>query len=392
MKKSELLNNDIELLIVSHLTGSISERDLMKLEEWINANNENRRCFNELKDSWLLSGKMKRETLEQTDESWSTFKNKLTENGFKSGLSVGFRSREKFNFNKYLKLAASWLLIFALGSFVTWWLSGRSKVTIATVTNKIIEISTPLGARSIMKMPDSTIIWLNAGTTITYSQEYGQQTRTLNLNGEAYFKVAKDSTHPFIVNTQGIIVRALGTRFNVKAYPEEKTISATLEEGKIDIRVLSMGDKNAGIILKPKDKLIYHKETNETEKYPETLEDKINHESDRTVKPKDINLLSNVRTELYTSWKDPRWIIYREPLSTLAPMLERRFNLKIIFDNEQLKKYKFTGIIENETVDQILNALKLTAPLDYQINKDTIRLTLDIRSKEEFKRIMTKNN
>ena len=87
-------------------------------------------------------------------------------------------------------------------------------------------------------MPDSSQIWLNAGTTITYSEDYGQRTRTLNLNGEAYFKVAKDSLHPFIVNTQGIIVRALGTRFNVKAYPEEKTISATLEEGKIDVRIL----------------------------------------------------------------------------------------------------------------------------------------------------------
>ena len=187
-------------------------------------------------------------------------------------------------------------------------------------------------------------------------------------------------------------MRALGTRFNVKAYPEEKTISATLEEGKIDVRVISMADKNERVLLKPKDKLIYHKETKETEKYTESPEDKVSHEVNRTVKPKDINLLSNVRTELYTSWKDPRWIIYREPLNTLAPMLERRFNLKIIFDDEQLKKYKFTGIIENETVDQILNALKLTAPLDYEINKDTIRLTLNINSKEAFKRIMTRNN
>ena len=244
----------------------------------------------------------------------------------------------------------------------------------------------------MIKMPDSTLIWLNAGTTITYNQDYGQQTRTLNLNGEAYFNVAKDSTHPFIVNTQGIVVRALGTRFNVKAYPEEKTISATLEEGKIDVSVISMADKNARILLKPKDKLIYHKETNETEKYVETPEDKITHEANRPIKPKDINLLSNVRTELYTSWKEPRWIIYREPLSTLAPMLERRYNLKIIFDDEQLKEFKFTGTIENETVDQVLNALKLTAPLNYQINKDNIRLTLNLNSKEEFKRIMTKDN
>ena len=73
-------------------------------------------------------------------------------------------------------------------------------------------------------------------------------------------------------------------------------------------------------------------------------------------------------------------------------MLERRFNMKIIFDDEQLKKYKFTGTIENETVDQLLNALRLTAPLDYQISKDTVRLTLDLKSREEFKRIMTRNN
>ena len=276
-----------------------------------------------------------------------------------------FRNREKVNFTKYLKLAASWLLIFGLGSAVTWWISHRPAETITTIaanTNKTIEISTPLGARSMIKMPDNTQIWLNAGTTITYNQDYGKQTRTLYLNGEAYFKVAKDSLHPFIVNTQGIAVRALGTRFNVKAYPEEKTISATLEEGKIDVRILSMADKNEKVLLKPKDKLIYHKETKETEKYTKALKIWSNLKNQHT-KLKDVNVLSNVRTELYTSWKDPRWMIDREPLTTLAPMLERRFNLKIIFNDEQLKKYKLTGTIDNETIDQILNALRLTAPL-----------------------------
>jgi ferric-dicitrate binding protein FerR (iron transport regulator) len=392
MEKSDLQNSDIELLIVSYLTGSIRERDLIKLNEWINASVKNMIYFNKLKDSWILSGGKDSDSSTHIEESWNKLRHKLTQNRFRSGLGVEIRSRDKVNYKKYFRLAASWLLIFGLGSSLTWWFSGRSKETITVSKNRTVEISTPLGARSVMRMPDSSLIWLNAGTTITYSQDYGQRTRTLNLKGEAYFKVAKDSAHPFIVNTDGIIVRALGTRFNVKAYPEEKTISATLEEGKIDISVISMADKNARVLLKPKDKLIYHKETNVTEKYIETPEDKILHEANRPVKPKDINLLSNVRTELYTSWKDLRWIIYREPLSALAPMLERRYNLKIIFDDEQLKKYKFTGIIENETVDQILNALKLTAPLDYKINKDTIRLTLDLNSKEEFRRIMTKDN
>jgi transmembrane sensor len=390
MKKTELKNNDINLLIISYLTGSIAEGDLLQLNEWINANDENRSYFNELKDSWILGGEKNLDSLINTEESWNTFRHKLTHN--RLGLVFGFRSCGKVNFTKYFKLAASWLLIFGLGSAVTWWISDRPKVTIAKTTNGTIEISTPLGARSMIKMPDSSQIWLNAGTSITYNQDYGQQTRTLNLNGEAYFKVAKDSLHPFIVNTQDIVVRALGTRFNVKAYPEEKTISATLEEGKIDIKILSMAGKIGGVLLKPKDKFIYHKEIKETEKYIESAEDKVKPEETRPIKLKDVNILSNVRTELYTSWKDSRWIIYREPLMNFAPMLERRFNLKIIFDDEQLKKYKFTGTIENETVDQILSALRLTAPLDYQINKDTVRLILDLNTREKFKRIMTRNN
>jgi transmembrane sensor len=392
MKKVEFKNDDIKLLIISYFTRSITEGDLVQLNEWICASNENRSNFNKLKDSWILSDGKKLDLITHSEESWNTLKQKLTKNRSEFRLGLRLISREKVNYTKYFKLAASWLLIFGLGSSVSWWISGRPKQKITTTTNRTIEISTPLGARSMIKMPDSTQIWLNAGTTITYSQDYAQETRTLYLNGEAYFKVAKDNLHPFIVNTQGIVVRALGTRFNVKAYPEEKTISATLEEGKIDIKILGMADKYERALLNPKDKLIYNKETKKTEKYVESSDKKVNPEGTSQVKPKDINILSNVRTELYTSWKDPRWIIYREPLSTLVPMLERRFNLKIIFVDELLKNYKFTGTIENETVDQILSALRLTAPLDYQINKDTVRLTLDINSREKFKRIMTKNN
>jgi transmembrane sensor len=394
MEQSDLIKNDIELLIVSYLTGSIREEEFTRLNEWISASSDNLNYFNKLKDAWMLSGGMSRESLKNTEESWTALKDKISSDESKRtfGLVFGFWSRDKLSFENCLKLAASWLLIFGLGATFSWFLSRKPKETIAEVQKSTMEITTPLGSRTMVRMADSTKIWLNAGTTITYGQDYGIQTRTINLIGEAYFEVAKDTLHTFIVNTEGIIVRALGTRFNVKAYREEKTISATLEEGKIDIRVSNITDKNARVLLKPKDKIIYHKETMLAESYTESPEDVVKPESKPLGNLKNINILSDVRTELYTSWKDSRWIIYREPLSTLAPMLERRFNLKIIFEDEQLKKYKFTGIIENETVDQMLNALKLTAPLDYLINKDTIRLTMDISSNEAFKRSMTRKN
>ena len=392
MKSSDFTDNDIQLLISGYLTGSITEDDLVKLTDWINNTHENRTHFNEIKDSWILAGRKKCDLTMNNDESWEIVRNKL--NIKRSGLSLVSEgsSREKADFKKYLKLAASWLFIFGLGSALTWWITGKPEEKKNVAESRTVEISAPLGSRSIVIMPDSTQIWLNAGTTITYNHDYGNEIRTLNLSGEAYFKVAKDSLHPFVVNTNGILVRALGTSFNVKAYPEEKTISATLEEGKIIVQILGKDNKSAGIMLKPKDKLIFHRETHTTEKYVESAEEKIKPEKNMPASMKDVSLLSGVRTELYTSWKDPRWVIDGEPLSTLAPMLERRFNLKVLFENEQLRKYKFTGTIENETVDQILNALKMTAPLDYQIHKDTLRLILNLKSREEFKKVMTINN
>lgn len=391
MDNSDLQERDIDLLIAAYLSGSATADELDKLNHWIGADNNNLVYFNKLKNAWILSGGKKHEVSGQASISWGKLKNRI-------GSEVPLNDSEHelipetTPFTRYLKVAATWILLFGLGSLITLLVTHKPDKYQSASADRTVEISTPLGARSMIKMPDSTVVWLNAGTIIRYKEDYGRNNRSLDLMGEAYFSVAKDSLHPFIVNTQGVLIRALGTRFNVKAYPEEKTISATLEEGRIDIGVGGLTDKDQRVLLKPRDKFIYHKVTRETEKYTESPDDNIKTESSPRVKPKGISLLSNVRTELYTSWKDPRWIIFREPLNTLAPMIERRYNLKIIFDNEQLRKYKFTGIVENETVDQILNALKLTAPINYTITKDTIRLTLDKQADHEFKRIMTKNN
>jgi ferric-dicitrate binding protein FerR (iron transport regulator) len=259
-----------------------------------------------------------------------------------------------------------------------------------------VSIIVPRGAKSNITLPDGSNVWLNAGTTLTYNQNYGQKERRLHLTGEAYFNVARDRLHPFVVQTSDIIVKALGTKFNVKAYPDEKTISATLEEGKIDVSLMNKSGKGENVILKPNEKIIYFKELRASETYTESVEDKARQDAKadeiHALKLEDASILTHVQTKLYTSWKDPRWIIEGEPLGTLAPLLERRFNLQIVFSDDELKKYKFTGTIENETVDQILNAMRLTAPLDYRINKDTIKLTVNNELKNEFGKIMTRKN
>lgn len=108
MKKTEFINDDINLLIISYLTESITEGDLVQLNKWISASNENRVYFNELKNSWILSGDRNEYSVTQAEESWKTLKNKLSDS--RLGLGLSLRSQENFNFKKYLRLAATWLL------------------------------------------------------------------------------------------------------------------------------------------------------------------------------------------------------------------------------------------------------------------------------------------
>jgi len=380
-----LSDDEIKLLIVSYLTGTIVRDDFIRLQQWINASPENRKLFNDLKDSWTLSGK-KPMPVSKLNNSWIDFKERMELAEMQEANKTG----KKINIINYLRIAATWLVFLALGSALTYLFTRNT----AEMANNPVSVVVPLGAKSNITLPDGSSVWLNAGTTLTYYQDYGKKDRRLQLTGEAYFDVAKDKSHPFIVQTSGMVVRALGTRFNVKAYPDEKTISATLEEGSIDVRVIKAGKEEQQVMLRPKEKVVFFKEIRSSEVYNENTDeiviDELSTKGIQPIEKKDINILTNVKTELYTSWKDPRWIIQAEQLGTLATSLERRYNLKIVFEDPDLKKYKFSGTIENETVDQIMDALRMTAPLDYSISKDIVTLSLDAGSKDEFGRIMTR--
>ena len=369
-------NEEIKQLIISYLSGNTTEDDDLHLKEWIEENRQHKEYFEKLRALWILSGKHAGEQKFNPELQWTILNSKMQ--------SVSKPRRIKVKIPVTLGIAASWIILFALG-----YLWHNNSIRSFDSQLKTTEISAPLGAKSVIKLPDGTTVWLNAGSKITYNQDFDKKDRNIHLIGEAYFSVASNKAKPFIVNTSGIAVKALGTRFNVKAYPEEKTITATLEEGKIDVHVLNDRKGNKQIILTPNQKVVYYKKTNDfKDNYP-----------NKTIKTKalpntvssndqDLEIAHNVNTELYTSWKDDRWIIESMPLVTLAPMLERRFNMNIKFDKEDLKNYNFTGTIEKETIEQILAAMRFTAPIDYEIQKDTILLTLNKHLKNQYSRLV----
>jgi ferric-dicitrate binding protein FerR (iron transport regulator) len=186
----------------------------------------------------------------------------------------------------------------------------------------------------------------------------------------------KDAVHPFIVHTSGIDVRVLGTVFNVKSYPQDETIETTLLRGIIEV-TRPNNPNSPKVILRPNEKLIFSKQLPDTGSL-HTVSARAADAKQLTLKP-DISvtpILKNVpdSDKIETSWVYNRLVFSGDSFQELAEKMERWYNVKIIFKNDNLLHYRFKGAFANETVREALNALQLTAKFNYQINENEIEI------------------
>jgi transmembrane sensor len=214
------------------------------------------------------------------------------------------------------------------------------------------EIIVPYGQMSQLTLSDSTRIWLNSGTILRYPDRFAESSRSVFIEGEAYFEVAKMNDKPFTVNTSDIKVEVLGTAFNLSAYQNDAATSVTLVEGKVAVQ------NNAGITI--------------AQLIPGQMGTKSKNETKVAVR--------NVETGFYAAWTEGKIYFDDEPLDQIAVKLERWFNVEITFADKKLKSQRFTGtILKNKPVDQIMQALELLSPIRFkhQVNatgKDKITI------------------
>jgi len=272
-----------------------------------------------------------------------------------------------------LKYAA----IFFLG-FFSWFLFNiltGNKSNQSNINNKLSynEIIVPYGSKSKVKLPDGTLVTLNSGSKLIYPVFFTGEKREVFLEGEAHFQVKTDSLHPFYVRTDDITIRVLGTVFNVKAYPETNTIETTLIEGSLEIinnsklKILKGEEK---VLLKPKQKAIFVKNENRL-----TLDEKaeVKLKAYKTEIP-EIKIQEKANVDIIVAWKDNKLVFENERFEDIAIKLQRWFNVVIEIKSEELKNERFTGKFENETIEQVLNALKLAEPFEYKMNKNQITI------------------
>ena len=259
-------------------------------------------------------------------------------------------------------------------------MAGRLLFTDKTATNStpfLFEV--PYGSKAKVTLPDGSKVILNAGSKLTCKEGFGKTHRLLSLTGEGYFDVAKNKSLPFIVRAGDLFVKALGTEFNVKAYPEDKNIEAILIRGAIQVNKTE-AKENKPLTLMPKQSLVYNKSSDHFQ--INITDEKVKKSAEKQPLPITASPSSNVEIfktavdpAIYTSWKDTSWIIYHTELSDLAVDLERKYNVKIHFDSDVLKHIKFTGTLRDESLEQILSAICLASPVEFKIKGKQVELT-----------------
>lgn len=204
-----------------------------------------------------------------------------------------------------------------------------------------LEVSAPVGSRTLVQLSDGTTVHLNYGSKIKYPRFFVGKTRGLTLIGEGFFEVSHNPKRPFIVKTKNVQVRAFGTRFNVMTYPESDLVSTTLIEGKVVLTKGNDGTTNTIESLSPGQHVDYNTKTGK------------------------ISIL-NGDVNKFVAWKDGLLVFDNSNLEEVSERLSRAFNVDIRY-SEDIRDYTYTVKFVDESLIQILNLLTHVTPVDYKI-------------------------
>jgi ferric-dicitrate binding protein FerR (iron transport regulator) len=203
-----------------------------------------------------------------------------------------------------------------------------------------VELWAAYGQITKVTLPDSSEVWLNSGSKLIYPQRFTEDKRTVQLIGEAFFKVSADKEHRFdVLLPEGVVVSAYGTSFNIGDYEEDGCIDMTLNTGQIEI--LSPDSENP-MVLQPGQRARYSKK-------------------DKLMNISDVDLSAE------TAWKEGKIIFRRASMDEIVKQLSRRFNVDIKLNDKELNDYEYSATFTVESINEILSLLEKSAPIQYKI-------------------------
>jgi len=241
------------------------------------------------------------------------------------------------------------------------------------ISSGFTEVVAPMGSRTQLKLADGTTVWLNAGSTLKYANNFSKENRAVHIEGEAFFDVTHDPSHPFIVDASTISLKVLGTAFNIRAYKDENTIETTLVRGKVEIERTNPSAGEKIIVLKPNEKATFLKDENKL------LVDDLAQTASVVMKNGIAEEVANT-----IAWKEGYLVFNNDPLSKIIVVLSRRYDVHFNLADSDVLKYHFTGKFKETTLEQVIKAITLTSPLSVVVNKNQITIREDATRKKNY--------
>jgi transmembrane sensor len=326
-------------LLVKYLNNACNGEEFDQVVEWIKEQALQEEAKTWGSDYWKLLEP------EQNTYNEQKYKRLLYKIHYEINLQRKNESSKTFtllNLVKWSSRVAAILFLPLVGILFYLFLSNGFQLTRYTdLAVDTLEIIAPIGSRTVVQLSDGTEVNLNYGSKIKYPRTFGN-TREITLSGEGYFDVAHNPDVPFIVRAGKLRVKALGTEFNVHAYPGDDVIETTLIEGKVVVEKICRDDR-ARLIGKmtPGQHLAYHPDSHTA-------------------------VTTQGRIDKYIAWKEGKLLFDNEPITEIAKKLGRMFNVEFEID-ENIKDFSYTATFMNDPLYFILDQMTETTPVIYHI-------------------------
>lgn len=312
----------IDGLITSFLSGGMTDvHEEKELRSWLDISDSNRKYFADKCEIWFSSMTADERKIYDSAKAYSKFTLKRIGMGKK-------KAERRTGYLHAVRIAAVSVASAACMAFIAGLFLSKGHSDEAVLVAEVV-VKSPVGSRTALELPDGSSVWLNSGSSITYSPAFGKNGREVKLSGEAYFDVRHDDRMPFVVQAGDLTVRDLGTSFTVRNYEDDNDVAVALLEGAVEF---SFGDSPVTGLL-PGDLATVGKE-------------------DKTA------ILVKGGAEEAAAWKDGIYVFDNEPLASIVKKIERGFGVSIDVKDKELEKMLFNGYFDSK--DDSANEMLLT--------------------------------
>lgn len=320
-----------EELLFRYLTDQAGEQEKKEVRDWLTAFPKGEQELARIKNSWVLSGIGNETDPYKKEQAIRQIMAKIG--------AINKKPAQKAAYTKWLKYAA--ILVFSIGlGSLGYFISARKYTNIGYT-----EIIVPKGERSKVVLPDGSTVQLNSGSQLKFKSSFQTKKREVFLEGEAFFDVTHDKSRPFMVEAGALQVEVLGTSFNVSSYPDDRSATTYLESGKVKVRINGKKD----ILLAPSESIEFEKTSGKITKQA-------------------------VNDHRFSDWTKGILNIKGETIEELAKKLERRFNVEIRFGDSEIRNRTYSGSINDEDLNTVLEALAFASSLRYKKEEKAVIL------------------